>query len=112
MAPSLMARDSNAHTNGVDQIVTDQAGSDCDRKLSSGRAGQPMLIAGSRVMDGVPPPIGKTGSDCHHYYKGEPAAWSVEESFRLAFPSGQYQTEQAEKASNGHTNQGKSQSWS
>src|SRR5207247_11073409 len=42
--------------------------------------------------------------------KGEPAARSVEKSFRLALPPGQHQTEQAEYGSNGHTGQGELQS--
>src|SRR6266403_2967997 len=33
----FMARDSNTYPDGVDQIVADQAGCDCDRKLGSGR---------------------------------------------------------------------------
>ena len=60
-------------------------------------------------MRGVPPSVDKTCCYCQHDEKGEPAARSVEESFGMAFPSGQYQTEQAQKASNGHPSQGKSQ---
>jgi hypothetical protein len=110
MAPFLMARDSNTYADGVDQIVADQAGSDCDRKLGSGSRPKPMLIARSVVVQAVPPAVNKTCSDCEHDEKDDPAARGVEKSFRLAFPPGQYQTEQAEKASNGHTSQGKSQS--
>jgi hypothetical protein len=61
-------------------------------------------------MHGVPPSVDKTCCDCQHYEQGEPAARSVEESFGMAFPSGQYQTEQAQKTSDGHPSQGKSQS--
>ena len=68
-----------------------------------------MLIAGSAAMHGVPPSVDKTCCDCQHYEQGEPAARSVEQSFGMAFPSGQYQTEQAQKASEGHTSQGKPQ---
>ena len=108
MAPFLVARDSNTHSNGVNQIVTDQARGDCDRKLGSGRRQKPMLFFGRAAVQAVPPAIGKTCCDCQHDEKGEPAARSVEESFRVAFPTGQYQTEQAERGSNGHTGQGKS----
>jgi len=61
-------------------------------------------------MHGVPPSVDKTCCDCQHDEKSEPAAGRVEKSFGMAFPSGQYQTEQAQNASNGHTSQGKSQS--
>src|SRR6266496_3153185 len=50
----FMARDSNAHSYGVDQIVTDQAGSDCDRKLGSGSRLKPMLVARSAGVRGEP----------------------------------------------------------
>ena len=60
-------------------------------------------------MHGVPPSVDKTCCDCQHHEQGEPAARSVEEAFRMAFPSGQYQTEQPEHPSNGHTSQGKPQ---
>jgi hypothetical protein len=110
MAPFLMARDSNTYSDCVNQIVADQAGSDCDRKLGSGSRPKPMLIAGSAAMHGVPPSVDKTCCDCQHYEQGEPAARSVEESFGMAFPSGQYQTEQAQKTSDGHPGQRKSQS--
>ena len=69
-----------------------------------------MLIAGSVGVRGVPPAVDKTSCDGQHDEKGEPAARSVEESFGMAFPSGQYQTEQAQKTSDGHPSQGKSQS--
>jgi hypothetical protein len=105
-----MARDSNTYSDCVDQIVADQAGSDCDRKLGSGSRPKPMLIAGSAAMHGVPPSVGKTCCDCQHHEQGEPAARSVEDAFGMAFPSGQYQTEQAQKTSDGHPSQGKSQS--
>src|SRR5438477_1456139 len=110
MAPFLMARDSNTYSDCVHQIVADQAGSDCDRKLGSGSRPKPMLIAGSAAVHGVPPAVDKTCCDCQHYEQGEPAAGRVEESFGMAFPSGHHQTEQAQNASNGHTSQGKSQS--
>ena len=110
MAPFLMARDSNTYSDCVNQIVADQAGSDCDRKLGSGSRPKPMLIAGSAPVHGVPPAVDKTCCDCQHYEQGEPAAGRVEESFGMAFPSGQYQTEQAQKTSDGHPSQGKSQS--
>lgn len=61
-------------------------------------------------MHGVPPSVDKTRCDCQHHEQGEPAARRVEKSFGMAFPTGQYQTEQTQKASNGHTSQGKSQS--
>ena len=61
-------------------------------------------------MHGEPPSVDKTCCDYQHYEQGEPAARSVEESFGMAFPSGQYQTEQAQKTSDGHPSQGKSQS--
>jgi len=57
----------------------------------------------------VPPSVDKTCCDCQHHEQGEPAAWRVEESFGMAFPTGQYQTEQPEHPSNGHTSQGKPQ---
>ena len=110
MAPFLMARDSNTNSDCVNQIVADQAGSSCDRKLGSGSRPKPMLIAGSAAMHGVPPSVDKTCCDCQHYEQGEPAARSVEESFWMAFPSGHDQTDQAKNASNGHTSHGKSQS--
>ena len=110
MAPFLMARDSNTHPDGVDQIVADQARGDCDRKLGPGRRQKPMLFIGRAAVHGVPPAIDKTSCDCQHHEQGEPAARSVEESFGMAFPTGRYQTKQAEKASNAHTSQGKSQS--
>src|SRR6476660_5913959 len=110
MAPFLIARDSNTYSDCVNQIVTDQAGCDCDRKLGSGSRPKPMLIAGSAAMHGVPPSVDKTCCDCQHYEQGEPAARSVEKSIGMAFPTGQYQTEQAQKASEGHPSQGKSQS--
>ena len=105
-----MARDSNTYSDGVNQIVADQAGSDCDRKLGPGRRQKPMLIVGRAVVHGVPPAIDKTSCDCQHDEKSEPAAGRVEESFGMAFPSGHHQTEQAKNASDGHTSQGKSQS--
>ena len=110
MAPFLMARDSNTHPDGVDQIVADQARGDCDRKLGPGRRQKPMLFIGRAAVHGVPPAIDKTSCDCQHHEQGEPAARSVEESFGMAFPTGYHQTEQAKNASNGHTSQGKSQS--
>src|SRR5947207_13871670 len=110
MAPFLMARDSNTYSDCVNQIVADQAGSDCDRKLGSGSRPKPMLFIGRAAVHGVPPSVDETCCDCQHYEQGEPAARSVEESFGMAFPTGQYQTEQAQQASNGHPNQGKSQS--
>jgi len=110
MAPFLIARDSNTYSDCVNQIVADQAGSDCDRKLGSGSRPKPMLIAGSAAMHGVPPSVDKTCCDCQHYEQGEPAARSVEKSFGMAFPTGQYQTEQAQKASEGHPSGSKSQS--
>jgi len=61
-------------------------------------------------MHGVPPAVEKTCCDCQHDEQGEPPAGSVEESLRMAFPTGRYQTEQSEHGSNGHTSQGKSQS--
>ena len=39
---------------------------------------------------GVPPAVDKTGRDCEDEKKSEPAARSIEESFRVAFPPGQY----------------------
>ena len=105
-----MARDSKTHSYGVDQIVTNQTSGDCDRKLGPGRRQEPMLLAGNIVVQAVPPAVDKACSDCQDDEKGEPAARSVEKSFRLTFPPGQYQTEQADKASHGHTGQGKSQS--
>src|SRR5207253_536243 len=110
MAPFLMARDSNTYSDCVDQIVTDQAGSDCDRKLAPRRRQKPMLFIGRAAVDAVPPSVDKTCCDCQHHEQGKPAAGSVEESLRMAFPTGQYQTEQPEHPSNGHTSQGKSQS--
>ena len=110
MAPFLMARDSNTHPDGVDQIVADQARGDCDRKLGPGSRPKPMLIVGRAAVHGVPPAIDKTSCDCQHDEKSEPAAGRVEKSFWMAFPTGQYQTEQAERGSNGHTGQGKWQS--
>ena len=108
--PFLVARDSNTHSYRVDQIVADQAGCNCDRKLGPGCARQPMLFIGHTSVHGVPPTVSKACCYCEHDEKGEPAARSVEESIRMTFPTGHYQTEQAEKASNGHTGQGKLQS--
>ena len=110
MAPFLMARDSNTYSDCVNQIVADQAGCDCDRKLGSGSRPKPMLFIGRAAVHGVPPAVENTCCDCQHDEKGEPAARSVEESFRMAFPTGYHQTEQAKNASNGHPSQGKSQS--
>src|SRR6266576_2642421 len=110
MAPFLMARDSNTYSECVNQIVADQAGSDCDRKLAPRRRQKPMLFIGRAAVHGVPPAVDKTSCDCQHHEQGEPAARSVEESFGMAFPMGYHQTEQAKNASNGHTSQGKSQS--
>ena len=109
MAPFLVARD-QMYSDCVNQIVADQAGGDCDRKLGSGSRPKPMLFIGRAAVHGVPPAVEKTCCDCQHDEKGEPAARSVEESFGMAFPTGHYQTEQAKNASNGHTSQGKSQS--
>jgi len=105
-----MARDSNTHSYGVDQIVADQAGCDCDRKLGPGGRQKPMLIAERVGVQAVPPAVGKTCCDCQHEEKGEPAARSVEKSVRVAFPPGYDQADKAEHGSNGHTSQGKSQS--
>ena len=109
MAPFLIARDSNTYSDCVNQIVADQAGSDCDRKLGSGSRPKPMLIAGSAAMHRVPPSVDKTRCDCQHHEQGKPAAGRVEESLGVAFPPRQYHTEQPKKASNGHTSQGKPQ---
>src|SRR6476620_12141442 len=109
MAPFLIARDSNTYSDCVNQIVADQAGSDCDRKLGSGSRPKPMLIAGSAAMHRVPPSVDKTCCDCQHHVQGKPAAGRVEESLGVAFPPRQYHTEQPKKASNGHTSQGKPQ---
>jgi hypothetical protein len=106
----FVARDSNTQSDGVDQIVADQAGCDCDRKLGSGRRQKPMLFIGHAAVQAVPPAVGKACCDRQHDEKGEPAARSVEQSFRLTFPPGHHQTDQAQKASNGHSSQGKSQS--
>ncbi len=110
MASFFVARDSNTYSDCVNQIVADQAGCDCDRKLGSGSRPKPMLFIGRAAVHGVPPAVEKTCCDCQHDEKGEPPARSVEESFRMAFPTGHHQTEQAKNASNGHTSQGKSQS--
>ena len=69
-----------------------------------------MLIAGSAAagVRGAPPAVDKTCCDCQRDEKREPAARSVEKSFRLAFPTGQRQTEQAKNGSKTHTNQSKS----
>ncbi len=69
-----------------------------------------MLIAEEAAagMRGVPPAVGKTSYDCDRDEKREPAARSVEKSFRLAFPTGHRQTEQAKNGSKTHTNQSKS----
>src|SRR5256885_5068434 len=85
-----VTRESQAHTNGVNQIVGYQSGSDCQGKLCSGGCDQPMLIdwtvaAGVR---GAPPAVDKPCCDCQRDDKCEPAARSVEKSFRLAFPTG------------------------
>ena len=61
-------------------------------------------------MQGVPPAVDKTCCDCQHDKKSEPAARSVEKSFPVAFPTGQYQTDQPEHGSDGQTSEGKSQS--
>src|ERR1700747_1833167 len=103
--PFLVVRDSNTYSDCVNQIVTDQAGSDCDRKLGSGSRPKPMLIARSAAMHGVPPSEDKPRRDCHHHEQGEPAAGRVEESFRVPFPTSHHQTERAKKASNGHTSE-------
>jgi len=112
LARSVVARDSETHSYAVNQIVADQAGCDCHGKLGPGRRPKPMLIVGSAAMHGMPPAVDKTCCDGQHDEKGEPAARSVEKSFRMAFPTGQYQTEQPEHGSNGHASQGKSQSGS
>jgi hypothetical protein len=109
-ARSFVTRDSDTHSYAVNQIVSDQAGCDCGRKLGSGRRQKPMLLIGHAAVHGVPPAVDKTCCDCQHDEKGQPSARSVEKSVRMAFPTGQYQTEQAKKASKGHTSQGKSQS--
>ena len=69
-----------------------------------------MLLAGSASagVRGVPPAVAKTCCDCQRDEKREPAARRVEKSFPLAFPTGQRQTEQAEKCAKTHTNQSKS----
>jgi hypothetical protein len=61
-------------------------------------------------VQAVPPAVDKTCCDCQHDEKGEPAARSVEKSFRVAFPTCYGQPDKAEKASNGHAGEGKSQS--
>ena len=69
-----------------------------------------MLVAGSAAagVRGVPPAVDQTCCDCDRDEKREPAARSVEKSFRLAFPTGHRQTEEAKNASRTHTNQSKS----
>jgi hypothetical protein len=69
-----------------------------------------MLVARSAAagVRGAPPAVNKTGCDCQRDEKREPAVRSVEKSFRLAFPMGHRQTEQAKNASKTHTNQSKS----
>ncbi len=75
-----MERDSNAHSYGVDQIVADQTGCDCDRKLGSGSRQKPMLFIGRAAVHGVPPAVDKTCCDCQHDEKREPPARSVKKS--------------------------------
>ena len=72
-----------------------------------------MLFGGSAAagVHGVPPAVDKTCCDRQRDQKREPAARSVEKSFRFGFPMCQGQTDQAEKASTAHTSQGKSQGW-
>jgi hypothetical protein len=106
----FVARDANPHADCIDQIVADQTGCDCDRKLGSGSRKKPMLLGGSVGVHGVPPAVDKACCDCQHDEEGEPAARSIKKSFRVAFPAGYGQTDQTEKTSNGHTSQGKSQS--
>jgi hypothetical protein len=71
-----------------------------------------MFIARSAAggVRGAPPAVDKTCCDCQCDEKREPAARSVEKSFRLAFPTGQRQTEQAKNSSETDTNQSKSKS--
>ena len=57
---------------------------------------------------GAPPAVDETCGDRQRDEKREPAAWGVEKSFRLAFPTGHRQADQAENASTTHTNQGES----
>ena len=71
-----------------------------------------MLLAGSASagVRGVPPAVAKTCCDCQRDEKREPAARSVEKSFRLGFPTGHRQTEQAKNDSKTRTNQSKPKS--
>src|SRR2546422_10353033 len=74
----LMTRDSNTHSNGIDQIVADQAGSDCERKLGPRRRQKPILFIGRAAVHGVTQAVDKTCCDCQHDKKSEPAARRVE----------------------------------
>src|SRR5207247_1170409 len=84
------------HSNGVQQIVTDQSGSDCQGKLRSGGRDQPMVIPESTAagVGGAPPAVDKTCCDCQCDDNCEPPARSVEKSFGSAFPTSHRQREQ------------------
>ena len=73
-----------------------------------------MLIAGNTAVGvrGVPPAVDKTCCDCQRYKKREPAARGIKKSFRLGFPTGHRQTEQAKNDSKTHTNESKPKSCS
>src|SRR5436189_5007595 len=100
MPPFLMARHSNTYSDCVNQVVADQAGSDCDRKLGSGSRPKPMLFIGRAAVHGVPPSVDETCCDCQHYEQGEAAGRSAEEAFGRACRRGEYEHEQGERAPN------------
>jgi len=106
----LVPPESQAHSNGVNQIVAYQPGSNCQRKLRPGGGDQPMLMARSAAagVRSVPPAVNNTCGDREYNDESEPAARSIEKSFGSAFPTSQRQAEQPENASNAHSNQGES----
>src|SRR6476660_2825177 len=108
--PLFVPRESQTHSNGVYEIVADQSGSDCHGKLRARGGDQPMLIDGSIAagVRGVPPAVDETRGDRKRDEKCEPAVRCVEESFRLALPTGNRQADQAESASTTHANQAES----
>ena len=109
---SLVPPESQPHSNGVNQIVGYQSGSDRQGKLRGGCSDEPMLIARSAAagVRSAPPAVHNACCDCQYDEKREPAARSVEQSFGSAFPTSQRQAKQPENPSNAHSNQGESKS--
>src|SRR5436190_12576749 len=84
----LVPPESQAHSNGVNEIITYQTGGHGERKLRARGRDQPMLIARSAPrVSGVPPAVHNTCCNREDDEKREPSARSVEESFRSALPT-------------------------